>query len=192
MIRNLSSLLLVALLVIACSGTEEPAQTTDKFETTMNQRERHLVDIDSLEAEVYSDTMDLNAPEVGQLLQSYLDYSEKYPGDIEKTPEFLYKSAALCRATGVPVKALKIYSQLLSDYPNFIRNSEAAFLLAFTYDEDLNQLDLAEEAYQEVIDKYPGDIWAAQAEERLKTLGMSDEELIEMFMKKNQSGAASE
>jgi hypothetical protein len=61
-----------------------------------------------------------------------------------------------------------------------------AFLQAFTYDEDLDQPDLAKECYQKVIELFPGDQWAIQAEQRLQTIGMSDEELLE-FLKKKQA-----
>jgi hypothetical protein len=64
-------------------------------------------------------------------------------------------------------------------------------LTAFTYDEDLNESELAKEAYEKVIEKYPGDLWAVQAEQRLATVGMTDEELLE-FLKEKQKEAEAE
>lgn len=145
-----------------------------------------LSQIDSLEAIVYVDSFSLNDASTSTLLQTYLKYTRLFVGDQEKTPEFLYKSAALSRAAGLPGKAIKLYEQIITDYPTYIRNPEVAFLIAFTYDEEIKSSEEAKIAYQNVIEKYPGDMWATQASERLKTIDMTDEELIEQFMK-NQS-----
>lgn len=148
-------------------------------------RREIMAEIDSLENIVYVDTFDYKAAEVKSLLDTYRKYINEFPGDKAKTPEFLYKSAALSRAENNPLAAIKYYDQILKDYPEYERTPEAAFLLAFTYDADLNKPERAKEAYQSVVENFPDDLWGKQAAARLKTIGLTDEELIQSFMEKN-------
>lgn len=189
MIRRIIGLALIALIIASCESEEEK-QVEQAVKSNTQEHKEMLAYIDSLEDVVYVDTMTINAPATGELLQSYLKFSRKFVGDKEKTPEYLYKAAALCRANKLSIKAIKLYEQVLTDFPNYKRNPEIAFLIAFTYDDEIKQKDEAKKAYQKVIEDYPGDKWAEQAAERLKTIDMTDEELIEYFMKKNQSGGA--
>lgn len=177
--------LILGVLTLASCGNQDDAEVKDAIISTTEARRQMMAKIDSLESIVYVDSFNYQAKSTSELLKTYNEFTEKFVGDKEKTPEYLYKAAALCRATRLPVKAIKYYDKILSDYPNFERNPEVAFLMAFTYDEDLNQKDRAKEAYQEVIEKFPGDKWAEQASARLKTIDMTDEELIQSFMKKD-------
>jgi len=177
----------VAVIVLSSCQSEEKKQVEQAVKSNTEEHKEMLAYIDSLEDVVYVDTMKINGPATAELLQSYLKFSRKFVGDKEKTPEFLYKAAALLRANKLSIKAVKIYDQVLVDYPNYKRNPEIAFLMAFTYDDELEEKEEAKKAYQKVIEDYPGDKWAEQAAERLKTIDMTDEEMIEYFMKKNQS-----
>ncbi len=182
-VSGLVVLFFIGIILPSC-GNQDP-EVQKAVSSTSEARRQMISKIDSLEDIVYVDTFDYQAKSTAELLRTYNQYTETFVGDKEKTPEYLYKAAALCRATKLPVKAIKYYDKILTDYPNFERNPEVAFLSAFTFDEDLHQKDRAKEAYQEVIDKFPNDKWAEQAQERLKTIDMSDEELIQSFMKKN-------
>ncbi len=185
MIRTTIFCLLSTALLIACGG-ETDKNLNDRIKSRQDEKADLNARIDSLENVVYQEDYDMSAPATAMLIKDYNRYAELFIGDKEKAPEYLYKVAALSRAVKLPSKALKVYDKILTDYPGYERNPEVAFLMAFTYDEDLKEVELAREAYQEVIEKYPGDMWAKQAEERLKTLGMSDDELIKSFMEKNK------
>jgi len=191
MIRKVIGFATLALFIMSCAS-EEKKQVEKAIKSNTEERKEMLAYIDSLEDVVYVDSMVVDAPASAELLQTYLKFSRKFMGDKEKTPEYLYKAAALCRANQLSIKAIKLYEQVLTDFPNYKRNPEIAFLIAFTYDDEIKQKEEAKKAYQKVIDDYPGDKWAEQAAERLKTIDMTDEELIDYFMKKNQSsGSAS-
>lgn len=182
--KKVLSIIATGIIVASCGGGDNEVVEG----ALQSNREEHamLIErIDSLENIVFTDTFDLNQASASALLKDYNMFTAKFPADDEKCPEYLYKAAAIARGVDLPVRALKYYQAILSDYPNYIKSSESAFLLAFTYDEDLGEPELAKEAYQYVIDKYPGDMWALQSEERLKTIDMSDEELIQFFMEKN-------
>ena len=172
----------------ACESSSNSENETEiHAENNLQTRIAWLAEIDSLEGIVYSDTFDIDSKATGELLRSYLSYTKVFVGDKEHTPKYLYKAAALSRAVGLPVKALKLYDQILVDYPNWEKAPETAFLVAFTYDDDLQEKERAREAYEEVVEKYAGDHWALQAQERLKTIDMTDEELIEEFNKRIES-----
>ncbi|HKK40512.1 MAG TPA: tetratricopeptide repeat protein [Cryomorphaceae bacterium] len=190
MIKRLGLALLSAAVLLACSaeetGSEQRAKSNAEHKQEMNAR------IDSMETVMEEKNLLPGDMMMGELLQDYLEYTEKYPGDMDKTPEYLYKAAAISRAINLPVKAIKLYDKILAKYPNWEKAPEVAFLEAFTYDEDLNQPELAKEAYEKVIEKFPGDLWAVQAEQRLATISMSDEELMEFLKQKQLEAAAAE
>jgi len=184
------------IATVACvfvfSACTENEQVDARSCEVMSQTEKHLImtkSIDSLETIVYKDTFGTNKEAANQLLQQYSKFAETFPGDKEKSPEFLYKAGALSRGAGLPLKAIRCYDQFLKKYPANDKSSEVSFLIAFTYDADMNEINLAKEAYQDVVMQYPGDHWALQATQRLKTIDMSDEELVQFFMKKDQESA---
>lgn len=183
--KNIIAILVLSLAFAACQNPE-PEVVVNALQTNAEEHKMLIKRIDSLQNIVFTDTFDLNQQSASALLKDYNMFTAKFAADDEKSPEYLYKAAAIARGVDLPVRALKYYQQILSEYPNFIKSSESAFLLAFTYDEDLKEPALAKEAYQYVVDKYPGDMWANQSSERLKTIDMSDEELIQFFMEKNK------
>jgi TolA-binding protein len=181
-------LLITAFILGACQGGDNSEDK--KVENAVkSNREGHrllLAEIDSMEQIVYTDSFDVSKKSTSELMQAYLAFTDKYVGDNERVPKYLYKAAALSRAVDLPVKAIKLYDRILKEYPKYERAPEVAFLAAFTYDEDMNQPELAKEAYKEVIEKYPDNKWAQQARDRLATIDLSDEELIDRFMEKNK------
>lgn len=179
------TLLALVLLLSACGSNDKNDSSKGAVPTKVESK-KSLAKIDSLEAIVYVDTFDFKTTAVSELQDAYARYIEMFPGDKGNTPKFLYKQAALYRASGKPVEAIKAYDHILTAYPGYELNPEVAFLLAFTYDDAINDLDQAKVAYQYVIDEYPGDKWAEQADARLKTIDMSDQELIDSFLKKNK------
>lgn len=179
------TLLALVLLLSACGSNDKNDSSKGAVPAKVESK-KSLAKIDSLEAIVYVDTFDFKTTAVSELQDAYARYIEMFPGDKGNTPKFLYKQAALYRASGKPVEAIKAYDHILTAYPGYELNPEVAFLLAFTYDDAINDLDQAKVAYQYVIDEYPGDKWAEQADARLKTIDMSDQELIDSFLKKNK------
>ncbi len=175
---------LFLLLISSCDQNPKAASEVT-LKSNMEIRNEMVAEIDSLETIFYADTFKMNTETGPALMQLYTDFAKMFVGDKEKTPEYLYKAAAMSRGVGLPMKAIKFYDQILMDYPNYSRCPEVAFLIGFTYDEDLKKPDLAKEAYNELISRFPDDYWAQQARYRLETVDMTDEELIEYFMKKN-------
>lgn len=179
-----------ALVFVSCSSEETGSEQRAK--SNAEQKLELATRIDSLETIMEEKNLLPGDMLMGDLLKDYIEYTEKYPADKELTPEYLYKAAAISRAINLPVKAIKLYDKILSKYPNWKKAPEVAFLTAFTYDEDLKKPELAKEAYEKVIEKFPGDLWAVQAEQRLATISMSDEELLDFLKEKQMEAEKSE
>lgn len=170
-------------MLTSCGEEAGKGESTALITDTEHHR-RMQAEIDSLEKIVYADDFQFEEAEVLNLRNKYDRFARRFDGDKTKSPEYLYKSAALSRALGMPTEAIKTYQHILTKFSGFERNPEVQFLIAFTYDEDIRQKSLAKEAYNDVIEKFQGDHWAIQAERRLETIDMTDEEMIQYFMQK--------
>ncbi|MCZ4408836.1 tetratricopeptide repeat protein [Cryomorphaceae bacterium 1068] len=190
MIRTVGLAVFGALVMVSCASEETGSE--ERAKTHAEQRLELSMRIDSLETIMEEKNLLPGDELMGELLKDYIEYTEKFPGDMDKTPEYLYKAAAISRAVNLPVKAIKLYDRILAKYPRWEKAPEVAFLTAFTYDEDLGEPELAKESYEKVIEKYPGDLWAVQAEQRLATVGMSDDELLEFLKEKQKEAEAAE
>lgn len=174
------------LFLFAACGSGPSAEE----EQVKQEKDALAVRIDSLENVLFSQETNVDKEVAAQLLQSYIKFTDTYPID-ERTPDYLYKGAGIARGVGVHSRALQMYQRILTDYPEFEKQAETQFLIAFTFDNDLKRTEKAKEEYNKVIDQYPDHEFAEQARERLKTIDMSDEELIEMFMQQNAGDEAS-
>ncbi len=172
-----------AALMTACGGASPEEQQVQQ------EKEELSTKIDSLENVLFGQEVNVDREVAAQLLQSYIKYTDTYPAD-DRSADYLYKGAGIARGVGVHSRALKMYQKILSDYPEFEKQPETYFLIAFTYDNDLKEIDQAKSAYQEVIQKFPEHEFAEQSKERLKTIDLTDEELIELFMKRNAEAEA--
>lgn len=90
----------------------------------------------------------------------------------------LYKAAEVVRAMNDPKKATLIYERIHNDYTSFSKAPEALFMLAFTYDENLNDLEAAKATYEKFLRLYPDNVFAESTPMLLENLGKSDEEIL--------------
>jgi len=110
--------------------------------------------------------------------------SDKYPADtVAAMP--LYRSAEVVRAMNDPKRAAEVYRMVTERYPSFSKAPEALFMLAFTYDEDLKDLDAAKATYEKFLAAHPTHSFADDTEMLLKNLGKSDEEILKALEKQN-------
>ena len=103
-----------------------------------------------------------------------------------KSAEYLHKAAETARAMRTIPKALSLYDWILEQYPNHEKASQALFLKAFTYDNNLGDIENARKYYESFLAKYPEDDFADDTEFLLNNLGKSDEEILEALTKKTQ------
>lgn len=105
------------------------------------------------------------------------DLSNKYNSDTAAAMVY-YRSAEVARAMNDPLRAAEIYHNIGERYPDFSKAGEALFMLAFTYDEDLKDMEKAKATYEMFLEKYPDHTFADDTEMLLKNLGKTDEEIL--------------
>jgi tetratricopeptide (TPR) repeat protein len=118
------------------------------------------------------------------LLEKTLRFVETYPRD-RKNPDYLLLAARSAIGIGEYEKGISILDSILVRYTNYGKLPEIMFLKAFTYDESLNKKEKAKEAYLKLIQTYPHDPLAKEAQLMLDNLFLSNEELIRKFEQQN-------
>ena len=122
-----------------------------------------------------------------RIARQYVDACEGYAlvnlGE-PASAEYLHKAAETARTLGTLERALSIYDWIIAKHPNHRRASQALFLKAFTYDNDLRDTAKAGKYYREFLQTYPNDTFAMSAEFLLKHLGKDDSELLEALQSK--------
>ena len=74
--------------------------------------------------------------------------------------------------------ALDIYNRLISDFPASEHCDEAQFMVAFIYEEYLQDYSQAREAYELLIERYPDSELVASARHLLPHVGRNPEDWI--------------
>ena len=114
---------------------------------------------------------------IDQAVEAYRTLVRKFPGH-EKAPAALKNWAAVAQQKGDVQGAITLYERLLEEYPQSEWGDEAQFMIAFIYEEYVNDMDKARGAYQRVIDRYPNSELAANAKQLLPHVGKSPEEWV--------------
>ncbi|MEA5140778.1 tetratricopeptide repeat protein [Arcicella rigui] len=84
--------------------------------------------------------------------------------------DLLFLRAGVYLKQGDVDKGVKDLENIMQNYPHDIKGDDALYLLAKTYQEVLNQSTKAMNLYQELLVKYPGSIFGADARKRFRTL----------------------
>lgn len=130
-------------------------------------------------------TGSLNMAASKEYVKAANELSDKYPTDtLAALP--LYKSAEVVRAMNDSQQAAKTYQRVYDRYPTFSKAGEALFMLAFTYDEDLKDLDKAKATYEAFLKAFPTHDFADDTEMLLKNLGKSDAEILRELEQQQQ------
>lgn len=95
-----------------------------------------------------------------------------------QAPEYLFDAAEMAKLLKTNNKALAIYDWLIQKYPNYKKTPSALFIKAFILENELNNIDLAREAYQLFLEKYPDNDFADDAKFSLDNLGKSPDEVL--------------
>ncbi len=171
--NQLLTLSVFALLIIAaCSSGPNTTDLSKAVETA--------------EALLGNDSLDFNSPERTKhyktAVSSYLDYAEALPTDA-KTPGYLFQAAELQRTLKQYPEAIKSYEKIYNDHSDHAKAAQSLFLMGFSYENDLKDLDKAKELYNEFLQKYPKHELADDVQFSISNLGKTPEEIIKQFEK---------
>ncbi len=143
------------------------------FAACQSPKEKALKNIKGLESNDSAFSNEL----MGQLKTAYLDFAKAYPDD-EHAPEFMFKAAQRAIVLEQANEAVQLLEELKSKYPKATQIEDASFLLAYTYENNLNELNKAQELYQDFIKKYPKSELAEDTKFAMDNLGKTPEEII--------------
>jgi TolA-binding protein len=142
----------------------------------------------TLRQSIFSDsTQRINYRRADAYLSSAALYALLLP-DAAASPNVFYQAGEIARAVRNYELALRLYETLHERYPKHENAPKALFMQAFTYDDNLKQIDKAREAYERFLKQYPNDDFADDAQVLLDNLGKKDEEIIDNLTKKSKSG----
>ncbi|MEA5405852.1 tetratricopeptide repeat protein [Arcicella sp. DC2W] len=84
--------------------------------------------------------------------------------------DLIFLRANIYLKQGDVEKGVKDLEFVIQNFPHDIKGDDALYLLAKTYQEVLNQSTKAMKLYQELLIKYPGSIYSAEARKRFRNL----------------------
>lgn len=122
----------------------------------------------------------------------FISTVEQYASLLEKSNQERYaelslKAAGLAVTISEPGKALTFYNNVAEKVPNHTKAPMALFMTGFVYENYLKDNDKAKAAYEAFLKRYPNDPdFADDAQNCLKLLGKTPEEVFQQFEKQNQ------
>lgn len=126
-------------------------------------------------------TFDLKGMQLADdLINAYIQYAEDHKTAAE-SPEFLYNAAELSLNLNRAEQALSLYNRIIYQYPEFDKVPECLFLVAFIYENNLQNFGKAKELYEAFIERYPDHDFADDAAISIQNMGKTPEELIREF-----------
>lgn len=104
----------------------------------------------------------------------------------DKYVDLIMKAAGVAKSIGDPNKAIRLYYLVAEKMPQHPKAPTALFMMGFIYENDVNDLVKAKATYESFLKLYPNDPdYADDAQNALKLLGKSPEEIIREFEKNN-------
>jgi len=171
---------LLSLLVVISSACNDSAAPS-------HARDLELQTIDSLENILFvgdGSLSDRNAALV--LVKSYAKYYQANQPDTLAI-DMLFKAGEVSMGLTNGDLAVKYFATVAETHPTFNKAPEALFLAAFCEETLKGDAQQAKFFYEEFLKKYPSHKLAEDAKFSIQNLGKSDEDLIKMFEKGQQS-----
>ena len=148
---------------------------------------KQLTEADLKEAEktLFNEDHSLNEAVAPQVAEKYCQFVKQNPDD-PTAPSWLFRAIEINWALKNDEKCVQLCNQLVDDYPssNWAPGT-LMYLGSYVCEDHLNDTAQAHKAYQKLIDNYPNDPLAKDAQVLIDCLGLTDEEkLIKIQMSK--------
>lgn len=119
-----------------------------------------------------------------ELLESVKKLSERFP-DVENGEALKYKGILAARGLNKPYEALRLFDQLIKEYPKSEKVIGYKFEKAVLLQDNLNGKEEARKIYEELAKNHPEHPFGRDSKAILATIDMTDEELINFLTSKN-------
>jgi len=119
------------------------------------------------------------------LIQAYVDYAEKNKNS-DEAPAYLFDAANMAMNVNQADKALELFNRIIYQYPDYKKTPDCLFLLAYIYENNLQNFGKAKEIYEDFLAKYPDHDFADDARISIDNMGKPLDELVKEFEAKNQ------
>lgn len=149
-------------------------------------KEKKIEEIKQMESQLISATTRIDSTKAQQLINLYISYADENKTD-SLSPVFLFKAADVSMNIQKFDQSLGLLDRIRADYPQFQKIPDCIFLKAFIYENMVNDLKKADEAYKEFLSKYPNHELAVSAKAAIENLGIPAEDLIRSFEEKNKT-----
>lgn len=181
-----SLLIFVAIaLATGCSNTGKPGDNSSDLKEErrreIEQKEQDLIKNADLEVAP-------NKAKANELINLYRGFAQANPKD-SLSPDYLFKAADLSIGLGSYEQAIGLLNGIIDNFPDYERRVEIMYFKGFVFENHMDQLGKAREAYMAVVESYPNHRLAAEAQAAMANLALTDEELIEKFKAMNQETA---
>ena len=142
-------------------------------------------DVETLIAEL-KESNSLDKEKVNQLLTS-IDSFVANDAESKKTPEYLELKAKYLTALGKNQEALSVYKTLYTKYKSYENSSDALFMMAFIYENNLNDKTNAEINYKNYLNEFPNGEFAKDAQFSIENINLTPEQLMQKFEEMNKN-----
>ena len=180
-----------AVLLFSCNSNQ-----TSKDVTENKQVEFIQTNIDSLsEMELYyfmeelekkimnEDSLELSKAYSVKMLESAQKHSSKYTSS-EHRRDAIRKGVRAAMGLNQDYEAIRLNTIIIDENPTDTTIIEEMNLRAFLFDK-MDSKEAAKKAIAEIIEKFPNHPSIENHKARLKTIDLSNEELMELFEKQN-------
>lgn len=164
--KNISLLLLVVSLFLACESGLSPAQS------------KLLKEIENLEQQLLQVTDANKSKEYALLLiEKTVQYAKDYPQD-ERTPTLLFNAGEVAKKVREYGKAVELWGQVWRDYAKHPKAPMALFLQGSTFGSILNDPAMATKYYKKFLATYPNDTALTEQVKKLLSAVKTEPRLI--------------
>lgn len=138
-------------------------------------------DVKNAEKALFENGMTPNMDTVPYVVDVFCRYVEENPM-APTAPEWLFKALEISVNMLPAERSIEIGSKLMEDYPDFDKTPIALFMLAsMVYEDKVGDLDKARDLYERLVADYPDNEFVPSAQQAIKHLGKTPEELVREF-----------
>lgn len=182
--RLLNKVGLICLVIfLAACGDDKGTNSADDIKAA--QKETWAKEIIELEEKMASSKDSLPRTVATDLLAHYVDYINAYHSD-SASVRYTYEAANVAAGLGKFQKSIELLTNYHEGYPNAKDRDKAVYLIAFLYDSQLHDEKSAIKYYNKVIELYPNSPYAQQAQDALRWVGLSEEEILKKIEEINK------